>query len=87
MKNVYFCMLINNQSTINHNIPFYTAKSYHSTILVQYEGLGVSRLRHFLTPIVYHFFWTHIKTIFYQFGVRAKSSNNKPFAAARMKVT
>ena len=50
MKDVYFCMLTNNQSTINHKIPFYTAKSYHSTILVRYEGPGVSRLRHF-------FFW------------------------------
>ena len=48
MKDVYFCMLTNNQSTINHKIPFYTAKSYHSTILVWYEGLGVSCLWHFL---------------------------------------
>ena len=48
MKDVYFCMLTNNQSTINHKIPFYTAKSYHSTIPVWYEGPGVSRLRHFL---------------------------------------
>ena len=47
MKDVYFCMLTNNQSTINPKIPFYTAKSYHSTILVRYEGPGVSRLRHF----------------------------------------
>ena len=53
MKDVYFCMLTNNQSTINHKIPFYTAKSYHSTILVRYEGLGVSRLRHFLWLIEY----------------------------------
>ena len=43
MKDVYFCMLTNNQSTLNHKIPFYTAKSYHSTILVRYEGPGVSR--------------------------------------------
>ena len=54
MKDVYFLMLTNNQSTINHKIPFYTAKSYHSTILVRYEGLGVSRLRHFNCDFCLH---------------------------------
>ena len=33
----------------NHQITFYTANSYHSTNLIQYEGLGVSHFAAFFS--------------------------------------